>query len=305
MTASYIALHQSGTLNKRQRRGHSLLSNCTLCPRECGVNRLENEIGFCGTGKLVRVASYGPHFGEEQPLVGDHGSGTIFFSGCNLNCCFCQNYDISHHPETGVEMDSPRLAAIMLGLQQRGCHNINLVTPSHVVPQILEALTVAADKGLHIPIVYNSSGYDNPESLELLSSVIDIYMPDFKFWTTESAARYIGVRDYPEKARETLQTMHNQVGDLEVDQNGVATSGMIIRHLLMPGLHDETAEILGFIAHSLSTNSYINIMDQYRPCGDVHGFPELCRGIRREELQNAVEVAQELGLTRIDHICSP
>ncbi len=277
-----------------------MLSACTLCPRECKVNRLENETGFCGTGRLARVASYGSHFGEEQPLVGRHGSGTIFFSGCNLNCCFCQNYDISHQPDTGVEVDERGLAALMLGLQEKGCHNINLVTPSHIVPQIIGAVAIAAEGGLHLPIVYNSGGYDSPASLELLSGIVDIYMPDFKFWSVESGARYTGVGDYSEMARRALQTMHSQVGDLKIDDSGVATSGLLIRHLVMPGLLDETGGILEFIAHSLSKKSYVNIMDQYRPCGKAHMFPELGRGIRREEFLQAIAIAKKVGLTRID-----
>ncbi len=277
-----------------------MLSSCVLCPRRCKVNRLAGETGVCGIGSLARIVSSGPHFGEEQPLVGNNGSGTIFLSSCSLHCCFCQNYDISHYSNVGEEVDDQSFAALMLELQQKGCHNINLVTPSHVVPQIIGALVLAVEGGLNIPVVYNSSGYDSTQTLELLRGVIDIYMPDFKFWDPETAARYADAEDYPRRARAALRSMHGQVGDLQIDNSGLAVSGLLIRHLLMPDLIEETEQILTFIANSLSKNTYINIMDQYHPCGHVHRFPGLNRSISPAEFQKALVTAKQAGLTRID-----
>lgn len=293
-------LYAAGELKIRAEAAVERLRNCTLCPRGCGVDRLSGETGICQTGSKALIASYGPHFGEEQPLVGSSGSGTIFFGGCSLLCTFCQNYDISHEVDTCTTADAEQLAAVMLELQEQGCHNINFVTPSHVVPHILESLVVALPKGLRIPLVYNSSGYDCAETLHLLDGVIDIYMPDFKFWEPQTATRYAGAPNYPKRAREALAIMHAQVGDLQVNKQGIAEQGLLVRHLLMPEGGEETRSILTFIAHHISKDTYINIMDQYRPCGKISHLSELQRSITPDEYEQAQAVARELGLTRLD-----
>ena len=293
-------LHASGLLHQRAETARRMLERCTLCPRRCRVNRLAGETGLCSTGPLARIASYGPHFGEEQPLVGIHGSGTIFLAGCNLRCCFCQNFAISQGTEAAQEVDAGEFAAIMLELQAMGCHNINLVTPSHVVPQILAALIPAIEGGLDIPLAFNCSGYESGETLALLDGIIDIYMPDCKFWSSATAARYAHAPDYPERVREALLLMPRQVGDLVIGADGCARSGLLIRHLLMPGLLAETEAILRFIATHLSTNTYVNIMAQYHPCGTADQFAELRRTISGDEHRQALEIARTLGLTRID-----
>ncbi|MBM9536622.1 radical SAM protein [Desulfobulbus alkaliphilus] len=293
-------LHTSGQLERRVESARRLLGRCILCPRRCRVNRLAGETGLCATGLRARVASYGPHFGEEQPLVGTHGSGTIFLAGCSLHCCFCQNDDISRGSDAGQEVDATDLAAIMLELQAMGCHNINLVTPSHVVAQILAALPPAIEGGLDLPLVYNCSGYESTVALTLLDGIIDIYMPDFKFWRPETAARYANAPDYPERAREALVRMHRQVGDLALDSNGYARSGLLIRHLLMPDMIAETEQILHFIATRLSAHTYVNIMGQYHPCASANQFEELRRTITGAEYRQALEAARAMGLTRLD-----
>ncbi len=300
MTIAAHALHASGRLHQRAETARRVLESCTLCPRRCQVNRLEAATGLCATGTHARIASYGPHFGEEQPLVGIHGSGTIFLAGCNLCCCFCQNYSISQGGEPAREADAQEFAAIMLELQAMGCQNINLVTPSHVVPQILAALIPAIESGLDVPLVFNSSGYEDAATLALLDGVIDIYMPDCKFWRPETAVRYAQAPDYPDRAREALLIMHRQVGDLVMGPDGCARSGLLVRHLLMPGLLTETEEILRFLATHLSANTYINIMAQYHPCGIADQFKELRRTINGDEYRQALEIAQSFGLTRID-----
>jgi putative pyruvate formate lyase activating enzyme len=300
MAIKSLELHRTGELRRRIEKGLSLLRECSLCPRNCRVNRLLGEAGYCGVGRFAGVASFGPHFGEEAPLVGRHGSGTIFFSSCNLRCCFCQNYDISFYPASGREVNPGELASIMLELQERGCHNINFVTPAHVVVQILEAVEIALDGGLSIPLVYNSSGYDGAGALNLLENVIDIYMPDFKFWSEESGERYCAAPDYPEVARSSLKKMHAQVGDLSIDRDGLARCGLLVRHLLMPEGSRETRQILHFIATALSPGTYLNIMDQYRPCGRSTMYPELGRSVTVEEYTMAVDYAVSLGLTRLD-----
>jgi putative pyruvate formate lyase activating enzyme len=245
------------------------------------------------------VSSYAPHFGEESPLVGSSGSGTIFFTNCNLGCIFCQNYEISHLGE-GEEVTAEQLAAMMVSLQEKGCHNINFVTPSHVVPQILEALLIAIKKGLSIPLVYNSGGYDAIETLLLLDGVIDIYMPDFKFWDNDSARQLAAAPDYPERARDALKEMYRQVGDLQINDQGVACRGLLVRHLVMPGGLDETRHILEFLAREISAKTYVNVMDQYRPCGRAREFPPLDRPLDSNEYGEAMEIAKEVGLTRLD-----
>lgn len=289
-----------GELARRARQAREILRNCELCPRHCRVDRLAGEQGICGVGYKARIASYCPHFGEEQPLVGQAGSGTIFLSGCHLHCCFCQNYDISHTPDTGIEVDAAGFAAIMLELQARGCHNINFVSPTHVVPQILTALVHAYQGGLNLPLVYNSSGYETDKTLTLLDGVIDIYMPDFKFWHAASAERYCGAPDYPEVARAALKLMFDQVGDLLIGKNGCADKGLLVRHLLMPGALDETQRILAFIAESISRSTYVNIMDQYRPCGTSSRFAELAGSIGADHCRQAHAIAEKTGLHRLD-----
>lgn len=297
--AAYLLLH-NGQLAQRVAAAQQLLTSCTLCPRQCRVNRLAGESGFCRIGARARVASYGPHFGEESPLVGRHGSGTIFFAGCNLGCCFCQNYDISQGDAAGEEVSAAELATIMLELQNIGCHNINLVTSSHVVPQILAALIPALEAGLQIPLVFNCSGYESLEALALLDGVVDIYLADAKFWQPATAARYTGAADYPQRMRESLIEMQRQVGTLVVDAEGCARSGLVIRHLLMPGLLEETKAILHFIAQHLPPDTYLNIMAQYHPCGRAEAFAELRGAMFPEDYQIALDYAHQQGLNRLD-----
>ncbi|MBU4034207.1 MAG: radical SAM protein, partial [Proteobacteria bacterium] len=235
----------------------------------------------------------------EAPLVGQGGSGTIFFSNCNLGCVFCQNYEISHHGD-GEEVSAAQLASMMVRLEQQGCHNINLVTPSHVAAQILEALPLAVEGGLSVPLVYNTSGYDAVETLRLLDGVVDIYMPDFKFWQSASSRRFAKAGDYPEITRQSIREMHHQVGDLVINSEGLAEHGLLVRHLVMPGGLAETREIMGFWARDISPRTYVNIMDQYRPCGQAMNFPPLDRMLLPEEYRQALEFGVQAGLTRLD-----
>ena len=277
-----------------------MLESCELCPRKCRVNRLEDENGICQTGRHAFVASFVPHFGEEAPLVGRYGSGTIFFNGCNLMCAFCQNYDISHEIN-GEEIKASKLADIMLSLQEQKVHNINFVSPSHVVPQILEALPYAIEKGLKVPLVYNSGGYDSAETLKLLDGIFDIYMPDFKFSKDLPATFYCKAPDYPEVVKSALKEMHRQVSDLVLDENHRAVKGLIVRHLIMPERVAGTREAMNFLVNEISKNTYVNIMDQYHPCGDISDFPELARKITSEEFQEALDEVKEEGITRLDN----
>jgi putative pyruvate formate lyase activating enzyme len=296
----YLAPHASGELAERARRALALLEGrCLACPRLCKVNRLADQAGLCRVGRHAVVASHFPHFGEENCLRGRRGSGTIFFSGCNLRCVFCQNHDISWQLQ-GERVTPDRLAGMMLELQAIGCHNINWVTPEHVVPQILEALPLAIDEGLTLPLVYNTSGYDSPDSLALMDGIVDVYMPDFKLWSSELARRYLAKRDYPEVARHSLRDMHRQVGDLVLDEHGMARRGLIVRHLVMPGLLAETEAILRFIADELGPDTYVNVMAQYYPAGRTGEFPEIDRHLYRAEFTRALELAEELGLRRLD-----
>ena len=297
--AGYLVLHKEGNLGGRIAEARERLAPCRVCPRQCKVDRLANEKGVCRTGARAMVSSYTPHFGEERPLVGSGGSGTIFITHCNLLCVFCQNYEISHLGQ-GVETDAGQLAAMMVSLQRQGCHNINFVTPSHVVPQILDALPKAIEKGLTVPLVYNSSGYDSLETLQLLHGIFDIYMPDFKFWTRESGERFAKAPDYAAVAREAIVEMHRQVGDLVMDNDGVAVKGLLVRHLVMPGGLDETREILRFLAREVSAATYVNVMDQYRPCGKAHQYPPIDRRLTNDEFQAALKLAREAGLHRLD-----
>lgn len=299
MEPSYLSLHKKGLLSVRAQDALKRLESCDLCPRECGVNRTAGETGFCRTGRTARVASFNAHFGEESPLVGTHGSGTIFISSCNLLCSFCQNYEISHLGE-GVEAGPEQLAGMMLHLEERGCHNINFVTPTHVVPQLLEGLVIAVESGLRIPLVYNSGGYDSMKSLKILDGIFDIYMPDFKFWEDEWAEAYCTAPDYREKAMAAVKEMHRQVGDLQTDEKGIARRGLIIRHLVMPNHVAGTSRIMDFIACDISKNSYVNVMDQYRPCGNAAKDPWINRRLTSEEFRGAMEAAKKAGLTRLD-----
>ncbi len=301
--AAYLNLG-SGELHARARSAVEGLADCRACPRDCSVNRLEDKWAACKTGRHAVVSSCFPHMGEEDPLRGWNGSGTIFFSHCNLRCVFCQNYDISQAVKPGgSRAASPpeEIAAMMLELQRLGCHNINFVTPEHVVPQVLEAMAIAADNGLTLPIVYNTSAYDALESLVLLDGIVDIYMPDFKYWSAESSERYLKAADYPEAARAAIAEMHRQVGPLQIDANGLATRGVLIRHLVMPGGLEETRAILEWIAQELGPDSYVNLMDQYRPAGRVcaEHFPELNRRLTSSEYRSALQIAESLSL-RLD-----
>lgn len=264
---AYVALSESGELRRRAQRAAGLLAACDLCPRRCGVDRTTGAAGVCGIGARARVASYGPHHGEESVLRGWAGSGTVFFGGCSLRCRFCQNSDISHRP-AGEELAAPQLAAVFLDIQDMGCHNLNLVTPSHVVPQILTALAVAIPQGLRIPIVYNTGGYDAVETLTLLDGVVDIYMPDVKLLDAGLATRYLTAHDYPEVACRAVTEMHRQVGDLVVSADGLAVRGLLVRHLVMPGLVAECERVFAFLA-GLSPDMFVNVMDQYRPCAEA------------------------------------
>ncbi len=299
MPAAYLETYQNGRLQRSVERSLRWMAKCTLCPRFCRVNRIEGELGFCRTGRLAVVASFGPHFGEESPLVGSNGSGTIFFSHCNLLCIFCQNYEISHGGE-GVPVTPGQLANIMVDLQNKGCHNINFVTPSHVIPQILEALPEAIEKGLRVPLVYNCGGYDRVSALRLLDGIVDIYMPDFKFWDSQVADQMCGTPDYPERARKAFREMHRQVGDLQMDSKGIAACGLLVRHLVMPEGLAGTNAVLKFLANEMGKNTYVNIMDQYRPCGDAIGKPHIGRRITHNEYVEVLQMAQDLGLTRLD-----
>lgn len=294
---AYFHAHRSGALQQKIERAREIFKSCTLCPRSCEVNRYE-ETGICNLGEFSRVSSYFPHHGEEPCIRGSNGSGTIFFTSCNLRCSFCQNYDISH-TLAGEVVPPHRLAGMMMELQDLGCHNINLVTPSHVVFQILEALPFAVEMGLRLPLVYNSSAYDSEESLDLLNGIIDIYMPDFKFWKASTSKSYMQAHDYPNRAQNALKKMHLQVGDLELDGSGIAVRGLLVRHLVMPDSLEETEAILGFLASELSARTSVNVMFQYHPDGKVPGrerFIPINRRPTPGECRQALSIARDLGL---------
>ncbi|MCX6670053.1 MAG: radical SAM protein [Methanothrix sp.] len=284
-------------LKVRARQAVARLESCQICPRHCRVDRLKDEKGFCRIGRLSRVASYTPHFGEEAPLVGRGGSGTIFFAGCNLSCVFCQNYDISQMDQ-GQDVPAEVLARMMLRLRDSGCHNINFVTPTHVVPQILEALVLAGEEGLNIPLVYNSGGYDSAETLRLLDGIFDIYMPDMKYGSDELAIKYSHAPKYTEYAKSAIREMHRQVGDLVMDEDGIAVRGLLVRHLVLPEGSAGTAEVARFLSQEISKNTYLNIMAQYRPEYNACGYPELDRSITLQEYSEAVRLAAAAGLSR-------
>jgi putative pyruvate formate lyase activating enzyme len=298
---AYVQLYESGELKKRLERARGALRSCQACPRNCRVDRLADKFAVCKTGRYAVVGSYFAHFGEEDCLRGWNGSGTIFFSGCNLRCVFCQNFDISWQLR-GSQTPPQKLAAMMLALQTQGCHNINFVTPEHVVPQIVEALPQAIEGGLRLPIVYNTSAYDSMESLELLDGVVDIYMPDFKYWDSEMARKYSKAPDYPDVARRTIKEMHRQVGDLVLDENGLARRGLLVRHLVMPENIAATREVMRWIARELSPTTYVNLMAQYYPAGKVsrHEYPEINRRLKPAEYEQALDEAWRAGLKRLD-----
>jgi putative pyruvate formate lyase activating enzyme len=296
----YLEHFHSGELAQRIRTAIDCLSCCTLCANHCQVDRLHHSTqAICQTGRWAKVSSWGAHHGEERPLSGWRGSGTIFFTHCNLHCVYCQNWEISQKNH-GEETPPEGLADLMLGLQEQGCHNINFVSPSHVIPQILEALWMAIQGGLRLPLVYNSGGYDSMEGLQLMDGIIDIYMPDMKYAKPESGKEYSRVKDYPTINREAVREMHRQVGDLRLDSKGIAERGLLVRHLVLPHYLAETREILKFLAKEISLNTYVNIMDQYHPCYRADEYPLLDQRLTRQEFQEALQAARELGLHRLD-----
>jgi putative pyruvate formate lyase activating enzyme len=297
-TPAYLQL-PPGELEKRAEQALELLKACVLCPRRCRVNRWEGANGVCRTGRYARVSSYGPHMGEEDVLRGWRGSGTIFFSRCNLRCQFCQNYEISQQ-EAGDEVDAGELAEIMLRLQAYGCHNINLVSPTHVVAQILEAVAIAARRGLRLPLVYNTGGYDSLLALRLLDDVIDIYMPDMKYADERIAFTYSLVRNYPRVNQAAVKEMHRQVGDLQIGEDGLARRGLLVRHLVLPNHLAGTRKIVRFLARHISPNTYLNIMAQYHPDYRAERYPLINRRITAEEYEAAIRAAKEAGLYRLD-----
>jgi putative pyruvate formate lyase activating enzyme len=286
-------------IEARAQNAVAALKNCRICPRNCEVDRLSDQKAVCKTGRYARVASYFHHFGEEDCLRGSKGSGTIFFSMCNLRCVFCQNYDISQL-EAGALTSPESLAGMMMNLQRGGCHNINFVTPEHVVPQILEALPIAIRGGLSLPIVYNTSAYDSMESLKWMDGIVDIYMPDFKYFTEEHSKKYSKAKDYSEVAKRTIIEMHRQVGDLVLSKDGLALRGLIVRHLVMPEGVADTSDIMKFIAEKISPHTYVNVMAQYYPQAKTDQYPEINRKLNKKEFRTAVQLAREAGLTRLD-----
>jgi putative pyruvate formate lyase activating enzyme len=293
---SYLELTETGELSRRAKSAGKLLRNCEVCPQFCSVNRQRDERGACGIGRLARVSSAGPHFGEEPPLVGRKGSGTVFFAGCSLSCCFCQNYDISQDLE-GREVSAETLSSLFLQVQEMGCHNLNLVTPTHVIPQILEALVLAIPRGLRLPIVYNSGGYDSVHALRLLDGIVDIYMPDLKYGDSEVGLRFSRVSSYWDVAKEAVLEMHHQVGDLRIE-DGIASRGILVRHLVLPGGLAKTREVMKFLSEEISRDTWVNVMDQYHPCHRAFDYPELRRRITEREYRDAVETARSFGIHR-------
>lgn len=297
--SSYQNLLESGELSQRVTEAYTRLTSCNICAHRCEVNRREGEKGICKTGEKAKVSSYGPHMGEEDPLRGYRGSGTIFFTRCNLRCQYCQNHDISQ-TDYGNEIDPEELAVLMLELQERGCHNINFVSPSHVVPQIMAGVLIAAQAGLRIPLVYNTGGYDSMATLDLLDGIIDIYMPDMKYADPQIAERYSKIPNYPQVNQAAVKKMHSQVGDLKLDKEGIAIRGMLIRHLILPNNLAGTDKIIKFIVEEISPDTYLNLMDQYRPAYRAHLYPDLDRRITNDEYHRAVFLAEENGINRLD-----
>lgn len=304
--ASYLKITHED-FEGRIKKLDETLKECTLCPRQCKVDRTRGEMGFCKTSDRLLISSWGPHFGEERPLVGYHGSGTIFFGYCNLGCIYCQNWTISHQGE-GEEMSYKELANIMMNLQRRGCHNINLVTPTHQMPMILHSIFIAKELGLNLPIVYNCGGYESLELLKTLDGIIDIYMPDFKYSDPEMGLKYSKAKDYPQIAQAAIKEMHRQVGILQVDAWGLigkgllAKRGLLIRHLVLPNNIAGTKEFVKFVAEEISRDTYVNIMNQYHPCYKAFDYPELNRRITSREYTDAIKAALDAGLKRVDGV---
>jgi len=297
---AYARLEAEGELARRIEEAYGMFEQCTLCPRRCGVNRLKGEQGFCRASAQLVIYTAQPHFGEELSLVGNHGSGTIFFSNCNLRCVFCQNWPIAHEGR-GKVCDDEALARMMLKLQKIGCHNINLVTPTHVMPNILNATRIALKKGLRIPLVYNTSGYERVEIIKLLDGIVDIYLPDMKYMDPHQAARYSsGAADYPEVTKQAVIEMHRQVGVHQVDKRGVAWRGLMIRHLVMPNRVAGTEQFAQWVAANLPKNTYVNIMAQYRVEYKAYDYPQIARGITVQEFLEAMQWAEHYGLTNLD-----
>lgn len=293
--ASYIKLRANGELARRAALAKEMLAECSLCPRNCGVNRLEDELGVCGAGAELRVSSHNAHTGEEPPISGFKGSGTIFLTHCNLKCIFCQNYPISHLGN-GTTVTPARMAEMMLSLQRRGCHNINFVTPTHYMPQILESLDIAAVGGLRIPIVYNCGGYESLEAVRLLEGIVDIFMPDIKYSEEAPAIRLSNAPDYFAHACAAIKEMHRQVGELETDDDGIAVRGLLIRHLVLPGGLAGSRKSLEFIAREISPDTFVSVMEQYFPAHKALQVPEMSRRITRDEYREVVDIVDELGL---------
>ncbi|HEY41094.1 MAG TPA: radical SAM protein [Dehalococcoidia bacterium] len=292
-------MYASGELRTRAEKARAMMETCCLCPRCCRVNRLSVETGQCRSAGQVVISSYGPHFGEESPLVGRYGSGTIFFTNCNLRCIFCQNYTISQLGE-GTHVNNEALARMMLSLQEKGCHNINLVSPTHVVPYILDALDVAAGQGLNLPLVYNSGGYDSLDTLKMLDGIVAIYMPDMKYSDSRTGERLSGVKDYAEINRTAVKEMHRQVGDLQIDENGIARRGLLVRHLVLPNGLAGTDKTMSFLAREVSPETYVNIMAQYRPHYLAATMPEISRPANAREFREAINLARHYGIHRLD-----
>jgi putative pyruvate formate lyase activating enzyme len=297
----YLNLFETGELERRVSQAYQFLDSCNLCGWECKKNRRQGSLGVCRTGELAKVSSYGAHMGEEDPLRGWRGSGTVFFTRCNLRCQYCQNYGISQ-ADSGTDMQPENLAAIFLELQTGGCHNINLVSPTHIVPQILAAILIAVQAGLQLPIVYNTGGYDSLTALKLLDGVIDIYMPDMKYANPQVGLHYSKIRNYPSINQLAVKEMHRQVGDLETDPRGLARRGLLVRHLVLPNRLAGTQEIVRFLAEEISPNTYLNLMDQYHPEYLAKQYPRIDRRISQDEWTEAVSLAHQYGLHRLDHV---
>lgn len=291
----YLEAYNSGNLDRVIEKALRLLGQCSICPRRCKVNRMKGELGFCKTGFKPKVCSFLPHHGEEPPISGSHGSGTIFFSCCNMACVYCQNYEFSQLGQ-GNEVDLKALADFMLQLQDRACHNINLVTPTHVMPQILQALSMAAKEGLRLPIVYNTSGYELPEIIRLLDGIVDVYLADMRYCVAENSRRYSAAADYPSYNQESIIEMHRQVGEVKIDKEGVIKKGLIIRHLVLPSGLSGTEKIMRFISERISKSTYISLMSQYTPYFKALEFEELNRRITHEEYQEAMDIMHKYGL---------
>jgi putative pyruvate formate lyase activating enzyme len=297
--AAYLDLLRSGELKQRVETAYKRMKECDICAWECKCDRYSGKLGICRTSEIARMSSFGPHLGEEDPLRGWRGSGTIFFTRCNLRCQYCQNHDISQ-ADSGRLVEPEELAAVMLELQSYGCHNINFVSPSHVVPQILAGVLIAAQAGLHLPLVYNTGGYDSLKTLELLDGVIDIYMPDMKYASKRIGLHYSKIRNYPQVNQAAVKEMHHQVGDLVIDERGLARRGLLVRHLVLPNGLAGTDQIVKFLAEKISTETYLNLMDQYRPAYNARLYDKLKRSLKHEEYSEALRLAQEAGLKRLD-----